>query len=254
MPGALRIAEWVSVVAIFVAAYYIAASESISNQIAWYAVLALMVGLFVLVGLAVVRRPLGILINERNLMSLSRFQFAVWTVLVLSAYWIMVIKRRSLGIEALVVPIDAEIWLLMGINAAALVGSPLVLRQKTTKPPPEIKAMEKTAKLVAEDVTAIETHRQGTLYGNPSPADARFSDMFEGDEVGNTGYVDLAKLQMFVFTLVVLITYARAVLEVLNLEFTDYALPRLPEGMVALLGVSNTAYLSSKAMDHTATS
>ena len=53
----------------------------------------------------------------------------------------------------------------------------------------------------------VDDNRQGTLYANSSPSEALFSDVFEGDEVGNTAYVDAAKLQMFVFTVVLVASY-----------------------------------------------
>lgn len=250
-PGRIGIGGWLLATAILAAAYFTAAAEDIPHRVTWAVMLALMSGFFVLVGFSVMRHPFGVLINQRNLVSLSRFQMAAWTLLVLSAYWVMVIKRRSLGIDALIVPIDAEIWMLMGINAAALVGSPFLLKRKEDKVSHDLRAMERTAFLTGETINEIETNRHGNLYGNANPHDASVTDIFQGDEIGNTGYVDLAKLQMFLFTVITLAAYSRAVLSVLNLEFTDYALPKLPEGMVALLGVSNAAYLSSKAVDHT---
>jgi len=47
--------------------------------------LALTVLLLVL-GRAIVGRPLGALVNEQNVMSLSRLQMVVWTVVILAAY------------------------------------------------------------------------------------------------------------------------------------------------------------------------
>ena len=35
----------------------------------------------------------------------------------------------------------------------------------------------------------IQQNAQGKLYVNASPSDARFSDLFQGDEIGDTAYV-----------------------------------------------------------------
>src|SRR5213079_1270563 len=52
----------------------------------WLAVLALIAAFFLITGKAITGRTLGILINERKLMSLSRFQLVVWTGLIVSGF------------------------------------------------------------------------------------------------------------------------------------------------------------------------
>ena len=69
--------------------------------IAWYlnhgwnfvAVMVLMLLFMITLGLGISGRPAGILVNEQNLMSLSRFQLVVWTVILLSAYLTMALER-----------------------------------------------------------------------------------------------------------------------------------------------------------------
>jgi len=53
---------------------------------AWLVTAARLIAFVVLLGQLINQRPLGILIGERNLMSLSRFQMVLWTIIVLSAY------------------------------------------------------------------------------------------------------------------------------------------------------------------------
>ena len=45
---------------------------------------------------------------------------------------------------------------------------------------------------------------------HPDVNDARLADLFETEEVGNAGHVDLGKIQMFFFTVVLLVSYAAA--------------------------------------------
>jgi hypothetical protein len=79
--------------------------------------------------------------------------------------------------------------------------------------------------------------------------------MFEGDEVGNTAYLDLAKVQMFYFTVILGVAYVATLVPSLARLRTDPAsvgeLPALSEGMVALLGISHAGFLASKGVDHT---
>jgi hypothetical protein len=151
---------------------------------------------------------------------------------------------------------DWHLWALMGISTASLVGSPLVLNSKKDKEP-TAGTVEKVAVGLKENANEIEENRQGVLYSNPAITDARFVDMFQGDELQNTKYLDLAKVQMFLFTLIAAAAYAGT----LWMTFNQSAgapgglenMPSLSEGLIALLGISHTGYLSSKGISHTKT-
>jgi hypothetical protein len=111
----------------------------------------------------------------------------------------------------------------------------------------------------------------GTLFANPSPDDARVSDMFQGDEVGNKASVDVAKVQMFVFTIVLVLVYASDVWRYLagidmkhlaqqgitgkaaldQIAARTSSLPMMSQSQIALLLISHAGYLSSKAVNHT---
>jgi hypothetical protein len=101
----------------------------------------------------------------------------------------------------------------------------------------------------------LQKNAQGTLYKNPRITDASFTDLFEGNEVGNTAHVDLGKVQMFYFTLIVALAYAVDLWNVLQNDALLYApkfsFPVFSAGMVALLGISNAGYLANKGVDHT---
>ncbi|WP_164009741.1 hypothetical protein [Pyxidicoccus trucidator] len=193
--------------------------------------------------------PFGVLINERNLMSLSRVQAAVWTVLVVGGYLTMAISRVKAGTPAAVdIAIPQELWLAMGISTTSLLGTPLILAAKRSRKPDEKMVLNTSAQL-AEDATDIHENCHGTLYANKSLQDARVSDMFQGDEVGNTAHVDLAKVQMFYFTLIAAVSYFMDVASAVMAGKTG-GLPPLSEGFVALLAISHGGYLLGKANDH----
>jgi len=83
------------------------------------------------------------------------------------------------------------------------------------------------------------------------PSDARLADLFQGEEIGNAAHLDLGKIQMFYFTLILVLAYA----VMLGYMFsgntgTIKALPSLPDGMIALLGISNGGYLVNKVIPH----
>jgi hypothetical protein len=209
------------------------------------------------VGVRISGRPGGILINERNLISLSRFQTVLWTLIILSAFLTMALQRMRIGElpddqSPLKIMLDWRLWALMGISTVSLIGSPLIQSTKKTKDPDKDVA-ETTASLTGEKGADVVDNAQGTLYKNPEIKDAAFSDMFEGDEVGNTAYVDLAKVQMFFFTIVAALSYFVILFMWIKDKATENlaAFPPLSEGFIAILGISHAGFLVNKSNDHT---
>lgn len=217
-----------------------------------FLVLLVLLALFFLaLGTFIAGRPLGVLVNERHLMSLSRFQMVFWTIIVLAGYISIVAHRMQGHLEnALAVEIAPQLWMLMGISVTSLVGSGLVLNTKRDKVP-EPAVVTRAVKTAQEP--ELEKIRQGTLYANEKPQDANFKDLFQGDEVGNTTQVDLAKAQMFFFTMVIGVSYAADLFYKLGGEIITDQFPPLSDGVVTLMGISHAGYLASKGVDHSQT-
>jgi hypothetical protein len=208
-------------------------------------------------GWATTGRALGILINERNLMSLARFQTVVWTVVVLSAYLTFALVRiRQMATGApiddpLAIQVDWHLWALLGFSTTSLVGAPLILSTKQDQQP-LASATQRAAQMTHESTADVDANRHGTLYANGRLSDARLTDLFEGDELINTARLDLAKVQMFYFTIIAAICVFVMVFKQLatggsNLDH----LPVLPDGLVAILGISHAGYLGSKGITRT---
>jgi hypothetical protein len=213
--------------------------------------------LMLVLGLATTGRALGILINERNLMSLSRFQTVVWTVVVLSAYLTFALVRIRLMAggapieDPLAIQVDWHLWALLGLSTTSLVGAPLILSAKKDQQPLS-SATQKAARMVHESPVDMDANRQGTLYANARLSDACLTDLFEGDELINTARLDLAKVQMFYFTLIAAICVFVMVFKQLTTGGADLDhLPVLPDGLVAILGISHAGYLGSKGIART---
>ena len=209
----------------------------------------------VVLGLHSKGNPLGILINERNLMSLSRFQMLLWTIIILSAYFTMAMVRITKGIDdPLAIEIDWHLWALMGISTTSLVGTPMIYSVKKRKEPRQLeKELEKNAAVFKESTTEVDSNRQGLLYGNSNISDARFADLFEGDELDNTAYIDMSKVQMFFFTIIAALSYTVLLYSMItskDLSNLD-KFPALSEGLIAILAISHGGYLSFKNIDHT---
>jgi hypothetical protein len=197
----------------------------------WLSILLLLALLTAVISLASTGHWLGLLIDERNEMSLSRFQMALWTLLILSAFLGMTmvnIFHHQNPVEAMSsIVIPPTLLVLMGMSATSLVSAPLILTLKQ-------KANQ-----------AIDT-KLG------SGEKASFIDLFLGDDKANGKRLDLGKLQMFYFTVILALAYAVS----LGSVFTDEGFggthplqfPALNEQFLVLLGISHAGYLLYKAV------
>ncbi len=237
---------WLITIALVIAAARVGTIQA--SGYTWILMMVIMFTFVSFMGKWICGRPLGILITELNVMSIARFQMILWTMLILSAFLTIALQRIHAGIpDALNIPMNKELWALMGISTASLVGSPLLLQNKKTQEPTGA-AVDKTAQLLKEDPDDIDNNRQGKLYSNKYPKDARFTDLFQGDDVGNTAYLDPAKLQMFFFTLIVAASYGYLIFHVMYGPTTALAMPTVSDNMIALLGISHAGYLGSKTV------
>ncbi len=237
---------------------------------AWGLTMVIMIVTLVVIGLAVDRQPLGVLISSTNRMSLARLQTAAWTVLVLSALMAAVGQNLRAGVaDPLAVNIPNHVWAMLGISAISLAGTPLVMAPKRRRSPDTaelhqtlaVKANKPIAK-VAEPVTEQSLTRAngrlvavGQVAAHGHTADASVADMFKGDETGNAAWVDMGKVQLFFFTLVAVLAYGFALGSTLDVSSSHAigSLPTVDAGFVWLLGVSHAGYLGHQAAPHSET-
>ena len=222
----------------------------------WLVFLILLTVFAVIAGHGVTGMWRGLLIDERNKMSLSRLQMILWTVLILSGFLTVALANIVAGVEnPLSISIPEELWLLMGISTASLVGSPLILSTKKVKEPKEEEQDQTINSMAAEEGVSPENIKskvtnKGQVIVNKDPKEARLSDLFKGEETGNAAQLDLGKIQMFYFTLILVLAYAVALGDLLCGTGKIDAFPVLSASMVALLGISHAGYLTNKAIPH----
>jgi hypothetical protein len=221
---------------------------------AWLGTLILLALFAAVVGHGITGLWRGLLIDERNKMSLSRLQMILWTIIVLSGFLIAGLLNVRIGQDKpLSISIPVELWILMGISTTSLVGSPLILSNKKNKPINEQEKNRTFALMERQGVDANRLANKGQVVVNNLPEDAQLSDLFKGDEIGNAAQVDMAKIQMFYFTLIIVLVYAIALCKLLAGGTAIHFFPPLDESMVALLGISHAGYLTSKATTHSET-
>ncbi len=225
----------------------------------WLVVLLLIVAFFLITGKAITGRALGILVNERNLMSLSRLQMIIWTAIIVSGFLVIAIVRIRSGEvdQPLSIGVDWQIWVLLGISTTSLVGTPLLYgNKKAEQPKDKDEVVQKAAENAGVDPKVVDENRQGILYANPDIRLASFTDLFQGDELVNAHLVDMGKLQMFFFTVAIGLAYAVQLYQLIaygDLTQSNVKLPELQDGLLALMGVSHAGYLGSHGVTQTPT-
>ncbi len=219
---------------------------------AWLAVMGSMIVFSGIIGWVITKRVMGVLIDKFYTMSLSRMQTFVWTIVILGGYLTAAFGNIvSNQPNPLQIGIPYEIWIVLGISTTSLVGKGLILNGKTHQ---QTDINEQSLQLPRVQTTEhlyAPPRAYGSVLKKASPRDAGWIDMFTGDEVGNKSTLDLGKLQMFLFTLVLVVSYGYD----LGTEFYTKAIitefPPLDLSTVALFGISHASYLANKAVPHT---
>lgn len=204
------------------------------------------------VGYALWGSVVGVLIDSRNRLSLTRFQLVFWSVLVLSLF--AVTSTFLIGASGSTVSLPTypwEIWALLGISIGTAPLSGLILLNKTHQTAPQ-NAQEK----IDLDPTATNNGRLEVKLGDNSWS---FLDLFRGEEVSNRDEIDISRFQYFIITVVLMIVFVGLTgHEVWALGVTtstnwaawakEHSYPALNETFIALLGLTHAGYLGTKAL------
>jgi len=232
-----RVLGILAVVAIAVAVAFGLASGwgKVSTLTAWVVSLLALGAFLMLAGGAVTGYALGALIDDRDKVSLSRFQLVLWTLLLLSALLTAGMHNLVASEDALAIELPEQLFWLLGISTTSLVGSPLIKGAKKER--------------TAANAPAAGSQAVGLITKNATVDDASWADMFRGEEVDNDQTLDLAKIQMFFFTIVIGVVYAFELGDMFREAGVMIGrFPAISEGMNILLGLSHTGYLTHKAV------
>ena len=182
---------------------------------------------------------LGVIIDNRNRVSLSKLQAVMWTVLVFAAFATVVAMRLhtpDIG-NAMAIDIPSNLLAAMGISATSLVATPAILTMKTASP----------------------TSANADI--RPKDEKARLLDLFTGDDDTNYDSPDLSKIQQALITLLVVGFYGVLIghwlasgtgttTEPGPLATKGAILPDFESHVAWLLGISSAGYLGYKAAPH----
>ena len=195
----------------------------------------------------------GVLVGDRNQMSLSNLQVYLWFTIILSGWIFFALASKTTNIT-----VPEQVLGLLGISGVTTVAAVGINGQKknegaTAQAAAALKKQLNEAKEELKPGEPEAVSRRGVLVTYTDPTKASLGDLFTGDEVGNALSVDSGKVQMFFFTLLVALVYASQVGAWLADPNPGTALPELSTGIVALLGISHAGYLGTKYAPSTRT-
>lgn len=167
-------------------------------------------------------------------MSLSRFQWLLWFLVLFSAYFTGSVGDVAYGGD--LPAIEPDLFGLIGITTGSAVISNVVVDTKKRAPDP--KAAEGNAPLVS------------VIDVNTSPAQAAWEDLYLGEEAANRATVDDSRLQKVVITLLLVIVYMQMLWSAFveaSLTYHAFVMPSVGTNFLVMLGASHAAYLAYKA-------
>jgi len=217
----------------------------------WGAVLLSMLIMATWAGYLANGRWIGVLIDERNRISLARLQWLLWFLLLFSAYFTGAVWDTAFGDLPVV---ETNLFMVIGITTGSAVISNVVVQNKKadTSPTPNAVPPAPTPGVPMTAATAVDpgAHRMGKADVNASPADASFEDLYLGEDATNRQSVDASRLQKLIITFLLVTVY----FEMLWSAFVDasatyhaFSMPIVGTNFLGMLGASHAAYLIAKA-------
>jgi len=232
--------------------YWIAHPGGVTTpRVQWIGVTAILIALCATAGFFRTGRVDGILIDDRNRVSLSRLQWVAWLIVLIGGYFSESIYNAAASL-ATASPdggpfptIQPELLALLGIASASPVASNLIVDTK--------KQSQGAAPAPVDATDTSNPARQGAIDVNGDIKDASWADLYLGEEVANRYVVDISRLQNLIFTALLIIIYVSDLWVKLApaspKEFL--VMPTVGSGFIWLLGISHASYLGYKATPKT---
>ena len=223
------------------------------SQLRWQyiAVTAILVALCIVAGVLVNGRLEGVLIDDRNRMSLARMQWVAWMIVLLGAYFVEAVwnvaHSRSLP------EMQIHLFGLLGIISGSSVVSSLIVDAKM-RPPVVPSGQPQAVQPQAVQPMAAGDHpgRKGSMDINYKVAEAGWADLYLGEEVANRYVVDVSRLQKLIVTVLLVLAYLIYLWKAFSPSLSgELEMPAVGTTFLSLLGISHGAYLASKATPKT---
>jgi hypothetical protein len=215
----------------------------------WIAVLFTFLALCIIAGILVNGRADGILISDRNRLSLERFQWVAWLVILLSGYFIEAIWNVAHGFNF--PSMQQDLFVLLGIVSASPIVSNLIVDTKKRAPEGSSNLQRQAVQPLAMGDSPAQ---KGSMDVNKSVAEASWADLYLGEEAANRYVVDISRLQKLVVTIMLLVTYVSWLWKTLGtvpISSAGFSMPDAGDQFIWLVGISHAAYLGYKATPKT---
>jgi hypothetical protein len=204
--------------------------------IQWLCVLASLLIVCLLAGWLARGRAIGIFVDERNRISLARFQWVLWFLVLFSSYFTGAVWDAAFGGD--LPAIEPDLFGVIGlVTGSAVISNVLV-----------------DAKKRETQTNPADQNLVGKIDTNVSPDDASWEDLYLGEEEGNRNSIDVSRFQKLVVTFVLVIVYMQMCWQAFVQASTAYdafAMPIVGGHFLILLGSSHAAYLAYKATPKT---
>jgi hypothetical protein len=162
--------------------------------------------------------------------SLSQLQILIWT---------FVIAGSSVYVASLsgqLVEVTTGTLVLLGISGATTLAAQAHIGSQAAKQPADADAA------VPDAAAAAKARQAQQAAGNWRPPDdqtPRWSDLIVNDQNTAVREIDVARVQMLLFTLI-------SAVFVIAKVIAAYVIPEIPVGYLTLMGISNGVYVGSK--------
>jgi hypothetical protein len=223
------------------------------SQLRWQyvTVTAILVALCIVAGVLVNGRLEGVLIDDRNRMSLARMQWVAWIIVLLGAYFVEAVW--NVAHSGSFPEMQIELFSLLGIVSGSSVVSSLIVDAKK-RPPVVPSGQPQAIQPLAVQPMAASDHpgHKGSMDINYKVAEASWADLYLGEEVANRYVVDVSRLQKLIVTVLLVLAYLIYLWEAFSPSVPgELAMPAVGTTFLSLLGISHGAYLASKATPKT---
>jgi len=227
-----------------------------SPQWYWVLTVGLVIALCALAGYLVNQRIDGILINDRNRISLGRLQWVAWLIVLMSGLFVEALWNAGIGADhgAAIPTMPDQLLALLGIvSGTTVVGGVISNSKKQTAPVAAPTAAGAASAPVAAGDSPLNA---GQMDANASPAEASWADLYLGEEVANRYVVDISRLQKLLITIILVGIYIGWLWNELHGKGPFPSLPGLGADngnntFLWLLGISHAGYIASKATPKT---
>nr|WP_295463867.1 hypothetical protein [Mesorhizobium sp.] len=219
----------------------------------WLLTTAVFSGALLAAGSIVCGRWDGVFIDRDNRISLSRFQLIVWSGLIIGALLTANLTNTAASAAtdaSVLVNVPAEVWVLLGLGAFTAVAAPAIKDGKREGRGENLRLAKAQVSETAEKIRTAQSLKASPTFDNrvltkQAPEDARWIDLVMGDVEG-AAYLDVSKLQQLTFTILLAATYGMSLWSSMDGAGPIQSFPEIDDGFIALLAVSDAAYLVDK--------